>query len=169
MEEIWKDITGYEGLYQVSNLGNVKSISRIEISGKIKRKRKETILTPRTRCGYYYVNLYRDGNSRSFNIHRLIAIEFIKNEENKTQVNHIDCNKKNNCVLNLEWVTPKENCKHARNNNLVSLTTKKIICTETNLEFDSLKLASKHFNINYKTLSGMLTGIRKNKTTLRYV
>ena len=101
--EIFKDIKGYEGKYKVSNLGNVYSV--------ISNKKLVTFKTPT----YVKVNLQR----KSFNVHRLVAIAFIENKENKPCVNHIDCNKHNNNIDNLEWVTYKENYKHAKANNRI--------------------------------------------------
>lgn len=116
MEELWKDIEGFEGLYQVSNLGNVKSLKRNIIlkPGIVAyKKTKEN--------GYYIVNL----KSKPFYIHRLVAEAFIPNPENKPQINHIDCNKRNNNVKNLEWVTREENIQHAYKNNLIPITEKR--------------------------------------------
>lgn len=110
MQEIWKDIKGYEGLYQISNLGRVKSLVR-------KRVLKERILKPKKKnSGYLFVCLCKNGELKYFHIHRLVAIAFIVNQKNKSQINHKDCNKENNNINNLEWVTPKENNLHARKN-----------------------------------------------------
>ena len=99
MEEIWKDIDGYEGLYQVSNLGRVKSFN-------YNRTGKEMNLKPVNTCngfGYLYVNLNKNGKTRLFYIHRLVAKAFLENPDHKSDVNHKDENKTNNCVENLEW------------------------------------------------------------------
>lgn len=98
MEEIWKDIKGYEGLYQVSNFGRVKSL----IS-------KGKILFMSTRSGYFIVNLCKKCKRVSKQVHRLVADAFINNPLNKNIVNHIDFDRKNNNVENLEWCTQKEN------------------------------------------------------------
>lgn len=107
MKEIWKAIKDYEGKYEVSNLGRVKSLER---KSRLNRKIKERILAPREHTGgYLRVQLSR----KDFYIHRLVAETFIPNPENKSQVNHIDGNKRNNRVDNLEWNTPLENNLHA--------------------------------------------------------
>ena len=119
--EIWKDIEGYEGLYQVSNFGNVKSLARIVHSKKRSDyKIKEKILKQSdTTTGYKKVELHKDNEKRkSFKVHRLVAQAFIPNPENKREVNHIDGNKHNNNVNNLEWVTSSENKIHAFKMNL---------------------------------------------------
>lgn len=106
MNEIWKDIKGYEGLYQVSNTGKVKSLERLvpaKIKGtfqKIKEKIRKTTLTT---AGYEYVVLANNGKNKTLLVHRLVAETFIDNPENKKCINHKDENKSNNSVDNLEW------------------------------------------------------------------
>ncbi|EJO9576006.1 HNH endonuclease [Salmonella enterica] len=108
--ETWKDITGFEGKYQISNNGNVSSY----LSGKI--------LKPQVnRQGYLVVNLYYEvGKARKFRIHRLVAEHFIPNPDNKPFVNHLDGDKSNNDEDNLEWSTSEENNRHARENGLAN-------------------------------------------------
>lgn len=113
MKEIWKDIKGYEGLYQISNLGRVKSL------GNEYRKKEKYLKLQYSRDGYQRLGLRKSGVAKCEYIHRLVAIAFIPNPLNKPQVNHIDGNKQNNKVNNLEWVTPFENTHHAYKNNLV--------------------------------------------------
>ena len=104
--EEWKDIKGYEGLYQVSNLGNVKSLKRNTTHERILKQRKN-------RDGYLYVNLCKEGKTKTKKIHRLVAEHFISNDENKYSVNHKDGIKNNNNVENLEWATSLEQAHHA--------------------------------------------------------
>jgi len=102
MEEIWKPVVGYEGLYEISNLGKVKSL----------KYGKERILKPRNNKGYLEVDLPKDGKHKSYKVHRLVAQAFIPNDDLfKTEINHIDENKENNNVNNLEW------CNRQYNNN----------------------------------------------------
>ena len=112
MEEIWEDIVGYEGLYQVSNLGRVKSLDRIDASG---HRRKGKILKPKiNHGGYVQINLYNNSIRKTVSVHRIVAIAFIPNDdiENKTEVNHLNEVKTDNRVENLQWCSPKENVNH---------------------------------------------------------
>ena len=109
--ELWKDVQGYEKLYQVSNFGRVKSLSRINNLGKSKR---ECILGNRLNDrGYHTAVLYNNGKSKTFKVHQLVGMAFIENPLSKPHINHLDGIKGNNCVENLEWVTISENQKHA--------------------------------------------------------
>lgn len=113
MKEKYKDIPNYEGLYQVSNLGNIKSVARSYTNSKGKAYNiKERILKLTISNGYYSVTLNNKSKKR-FTIHRLVAQVFISNPENKEEVNHKDGNKLNNCYNNLEWCTKSENTLHA--------------------------------------------------------
>lgn len=114
--EIWKDITGYEGLYQVSNLGRVRSLTR-KVSvigkknsrvfiGKIKKDVREK------KNGYLVVSLFRNGKSKRFFIHRVVANAFLSNPNDLPQVNHKDEDKTNNKVSNLEWCDAKYNTNY---------------------------------------------------------
>lgn len=116
MDEVWKDIPGFENLYQISNYGKVKSLSRKCPSPYGFYFTKEKILkSSKNQKGYLTIKLNnkKTNYKHSFPIHRLVAIAFIPNPDNKPQVNHIDCNKTNNFVSNLEWCTNGENQLHA--------------------------------------------------------
>lgn len=122
VNEIWKDIVNYEGYYQISNLGNLRSLDR-EIDFydrwnkiKVKRIRKGKLMSyGSSPNGYSICVLQKEGKINHFSIHRLVALAFIENIENLPQINHIDGNKKNNHVNNLEWTTPSNNILHAYN------------------------------------------------------
>lgn len=104
-EEIWQSIQGYEGLYWVSNLGRVKS--------------KTDLLQPlKDRGKYLRVQLSKHNIQKFYSIHRLVALAFIPNPENKAEVNHIDGNKQNNTVQNLQWCSRSENMQHQFDNGL---------------------------------------------------
>jgi len=112
MNEIWKDIPNYEGLYQVSNLGNVKSLSKIVWSGKVYYKAIERILKPGINsCGYYTVNLWKSQIKKNKTVHQIVSETFLNHIPNgkKIVINHKDFNKLNNHVNNLEIVTMREN------------------------------------------------------------
>lgn len=120
MCEIWKNVAiqPYSDYYMVSNLGNVKRIK--ECSKYNTSSKKLSILNQAVGSwGYKVVSLTVFGESKSFLVHRLVAITFLDNPLNKKQVNHIDGNKLNNCVDNLEWVTPSENIQHAYDSGLI--------------------------------------------------
>lgn len=111
--EIWKDIESYEGYYQISNFGRVKSLSRILWNGKVFHKSKEKIMhCPLNSSGYYKTSLYRNKKCRQHLVHRLVAQAFIPNLENKPFINHINGIRNDNTLENLEWVTPSENIRH---------------------------------------------------------
>lgn len=109
--EIWKDIKGYEGKYQVSNLGNVKSSWMW--TGDKYIKREKILRNILYKNGYLYVSLSKDGKVKRFKVNRLVAEAFIDNPYNLPITNHKDGDKTNNCVSNLEWCTHSENLSHA--------------------------------------------------------
>ena len=106
--EIWTEIKGYEGLYEVSDLGRIKSY----------RRKNVAILVQENNGMYNLICLCNGKTKKKFLIHRLVAFHFIPNTENKLEVNHIDGNKKNNCAYNLEWCTRSENAIHSYTNGL---------------------------------------------------
>lgn len=110
MMEHWSDIEGYNGLYQVSKLGNIR---RVVGGGSIKYMAFHINRSPWQKVGYLRVSLTLDGKQKSYYVSRLVAEAFIPNPENKPQINHIDGNTLNNRSDNLEWCTNQENCKHA--------------------------------------------------------
>lgn len=117
MQEIWKDVIGYEGLYQVSNQGRVRSLDR-NIKVKIKHNNKalkkgKILKIQKGKSGYIIVALCKDGKVKHYRVHRLVAAAFIDNPENKPYVNHINGDKTDNRVENLEFCTQSENVLHS--------------------------------------------------------
>ena len=162
--EIWADIEGYEGLYQISHLGRVKSLARViyKTDGTIQTFKERILKTTLDTKGYVICNLSKEYKCKTFRVHRLVANMFIPNLNNKPQVNHINGIKADNRVSNLEWVTNSENQKHAVKlglkegfkgieHNLVKLTEEQVLeIRESNLT--QRKLAKK-YNINQSTIS----------------
>ena len=185
MKEEWRDIVGYEEKYQVSNLGEVKSLN-------YKRTKKEKILkTGKNTSGYSYVNLCKDGKKKTYHVHRLVAQAFIPNPNNYSEVNHKDENKENNCVKNLEWCDRKYNCNYGTRNKKASKaisgknhpmygkhhseeTKRKIskaneipvYCVELDRVFNSCKECAEELGLNRGNICHMLKG--KRKTTGGY-
>ncbi len=118
--ETWKVIKGYEGLYQISNQGNLRSLDRItKTSYRIRHIKGKTISMVIGNAGYLRSVIYKNGKQQNISLHRIVAETFILNPLNLPQVNHKDGNKTNNRVENLEWVTPSINWHHARKNSLI--------------------------------------------------
>ena len=120
--EVWKDIQGYEGLYQVSNKGRVRSIDRLIIQKSGGNKcRKGQLLKPTVQNGYYKVALAKYNKKTNFRVHRLVADAFIPNPNNWSFINHIDENKSNNNAENLEWCTRQYNNNYGHRNEKISI------------------------------------------------
>ena len=171
MEEIWKDIKGYEGLYQVSNLGRVRSMDRTVSTGKGIRTHRGKILKLHLdgKHNYYQVCLSKNNIVYTKQVHRLVAETFISRLDDTTQINHKDGNKKNNYVDNLEWCTQSENQIHALNFGLRK--TKQIKQYNLNGQFiklwNSIEEAEKHFNGSNTNIVQCCKG--KTKTAYGYV
>lgn len=160
-KEEWKSIKGYEGMYEISNFGRVKSL--LGWNGH-KYIRRERILAPyKQQSNKYYsrsvVKLAKDNKTKDFKVHRLVAEAFITNPNNYKVVNHIDGNPLNNKVENLEWCTQKMNIKHAINNDLI-VTRINTIDRETMVEL-------LNNNFNYDKIANIL-GVTKG-TVFNYI
>lgn len=166
MEEVFKDIEGYEGLYQVSILGRIKSLGKVDGLAESRLKKEKILKFGGNGKGYTMVSLWKDKKESRKLVHRLVAKAFIVNKENKPYVNHLDGIKNNNNVENLEWVTASENTIHAFSFGLNKSV--KIIDSNTGIIYQSIKEASSSCLISAEYLGQMLRGRRKNKTTLQY-
>lgn len=182
MQEIFKDIVGYTGLYQVSNFGRIKSLQRLvkHNYGGLKTLKERFLSISTDSCGYCIVILCKNGNKETFKTHRLVAEHFIEPIKDKTHVNHIDGNKSNNLVSNLEWCNRSENVNHAIKIGLLThkkgkehcnygadnKLSKKVIDTKTGVIFNTIREASETTKYTQKYLGSMLRNERVNKTTL---
>ena len=155
-QEIWKDIPGYEGLYQVSNLGRIKSF---RIWTGTMYVNKEHILIPQLgKRGYYCIGLSKNGKSKTTAIHRVVAKAFIPNAKNYKFVNHKDENKLNNNANNLEWCTKQYNTEYS----LAIPITQYDINGNYIAKYKSSKEAYRILNINYSHINECCNGKRKS-------
>ena len=165
MKEIWKDIEGYEGLYQVSNLGRVKSLGNNKL-------RKEKLLKPfKNEYGYLLVTLCKNSKNKKFKIHRLVASVFIENPNNYEEINHIEECKTNNNVINLEWCNHKYNMNYGNCSKRSTEKRKKAIyCLENDTLFKSITECAKELNLPISTIINVLKGRQKQAKgyTFRY-
>lgn len=128
IKEIWKPIKGYEGLYEISSLGRVKSLERYVANNGGKYLIKERILKPtKNQYGYLYVVISKNNINKHKLIHRLVAETFISNKHSKRTINHINGIKTDNTLENLEWCTHKENIQKAWENGLYKISEKQRI------------------------------------------
>lgn len=153
IDEMWKDIPGFNGAYQISNYGRLKSYKQ--------HKERLMSLHP-NRYGYVEKQLYKNNKYINKKIHRLVAEAFIPNPDNLPEVNHKDGNKQNNCVNNLEWCTPKENNWH-RYHVLHKCwsSDKRVLCVETEVIYSSITSASQATNIDGGSISKVCHNKRK--------
>lgn len=131
MEEFWKAIKGYEGLYQVSNVGRVRSLDRRVCnhrSGSTRFAKGQILAANDNGHGYKYVTLRTKNSRKNVYVHRLVAEHFLEQVLSKDYVNHLDCDTSNNAVTNLEWCTQKENVRYASEH----LKKAKTKCRSTN-------------------------------------
>lgn len=168
--EIWKPLIGYEDDYEVSDMGRVRSITKVfecfskRGNHKHYRTKYGRILKPSIQnSGYEVVWLSKNGKVKAMTVHRLIAQTFLTNKFNYYCVNHKNGNKCDNRLENLEWCTSGENLKHAYDKlNRVHRKGTKIICIELNKSFENIKSASEELDINKNAISNVLAGRAKH-------
>ncbi len=176
MEEIWKDIPGYEGIYQASNIGRIRNLEYIitEVNGK-RRKRRARVLSNKLPKGarYYQLHLHKERDCKLFRVHQLVAMAFLPNPLNLPEVNHKDHDKLNNLLSNLEW------CDHPYNNmesvnfhkkygqNLYNSKLK-----EADIPFIRQRLAKKEscasIAKDYKISKGTIQSIKSGQSWVRF-
>ncbi|WP_195921980.1 NUMOD4 domain-containing protein [Lactobacillus crispatus] len=155
MIEIWKDIKGYESLYQVSNLGRIKSLPRSTTIGRIRKLRTN-------HSGYLYFSAWKNGKVKMLSVHRLVAQAFIPNPEELPQVNHKDENKKNNKVSNLEWCTAKYNTNYGTGKKRASIKESlSVICID--LQGNEIKIFDSITEAKRQTGANNISAVCKGK------
>jgi hypothetical protein len=162
--EIWKDIPGYETLYQASNLGRIK---RILFKNNIVTKKENKILKTRiNKNNREQIMLYKNGKRKNMTVHRLVASAFLENPNNYPEVNHIDGNSLNNNVNNLEWCTKQYNMKHAYDNNLTHVKEynkkmSKPIIRSDGIKYHNAYAAAKDLGVTVFAVRDVLKGRTK--------
>ncbi len=167
--ERWEPVVGYEGLYEVSDLGRVRSLDRVIMGADgVPKPHHGRVLSPfkRSRC-YLYVSLWKNGSKITEAVHRLVAFAFLPNPHGKPEVNHIDGCKTNNRAENLEWCTRSENVKHAFMTGLCETSRERIaemsrraaalnekrVVRSDGIEFDSVKKAADASGAHHQNVS----------------
>lgn len=176
-DAVWRQVNGYEGLYEVSDTARVRSVDRIVYRNNIAVKLSGIELKVRVSVrGYLEVKLSKDGKTKTETVHKLVATAFLKRLPHHTGVNHIDGNKLNSYVYNVEWTTQKENTHHALVTGLLKRVPEqydnmrlKVINTKTGEVFESLKVLCDRTGLVFNTMRSYLTGHRKNKTSFQYL
>ena len=157
---MWTPVNGFEGLYEIDRQGTIRSLQ--------KRNFNNQIATRTDRAGYRTTRLCNQGKTYVKFIHRLIAEHYIPNQENKKYVNHLNGDKLDNKIENLQWVTHAENIIHAYKNGLIKKICKSVINICTGQIFSGPKEAAIKMGINPKTLMNYLNGRNKNPTCFKY-
>lgn len=179
MKEIWKDVIGYEGYYQISNMDRIRSLKKVTKRSKLFGLERIINPTKRKEDGYMVVAFYINGKPSSpQRVHRVVSKVFIPNPENKREVNHKNGVKSDNRVENLEWCTSSENKLHSYANKIrIPIIGKKgidnpnsklILNNDTGIYYESIIEAAFSYGISRASLSKYLTGYRKNKTSFIY-
>lgn len=175
LSETWKQVVGFEGCYEISSFGRVKSVSRIRKSarGGVAPIRERLLKLKINKAGYPVVHLKRDDKNRWVAAHRLVAEAFIPNPENKPTVNHIDANKLNSNIRNLEWSTRSEQMVHAVKYNLLEVRGSPKYTKEMKREMHdyfvqsgcSIAQLAEKFGVSERTANRVSKGVKPRPTT----
>lgn len=175
-KEKWRAIPGFEGAYEVSSCGQIRTVAHVieysyirkgvfgqKIKVKTSRTVKSKLIKPqKQKNGYLLVHLHKHGKRGAYLVHRLVALSFIPNVHKKEQVNHIDGDKENNCSDNLEWVTNGENQKHKiyiLDNTNGPHPPSPVICLETGVRYSSIAEASRETGVCRCGIANVIHGI----------
>lgn len=153
--EHWRDVSGFGGLYQVSDMGNVRS-TNYHNTGRV-----QNLIPSKSSNGYMSVMLFKSGKPKRYSVHRLVATAFIGENAAGNEVNHKNGDKRDNRLRNLEWCTPKENTAHAIS--VLHRRTRPVICIETGERFYSVSMAGKVKNVDPSFIIKNIKG--KNSST----
>lgn len=154
---VWKDIEGYEGHYQVSNYGEVRSLDRTTTHGHMWKSR---IRKPAQHsAGYLIISLWKGNKEKIFYVHRLVGQAFIPCYQRGSIINHKDGNRKNNCIDNLEWVSYKDNSNHARD--ILHTIGQRVRCLSTGKVYSSQSAAARDLGVSAASVSLHLNGKRR--------
>ena len=165
MYERWLPIPNYEGYYEVSDLGNVRSVRYNHFGNVVYSK----ILKPAIKArGYVGVVLSKQNVTKNHLIHRLVATTFLPNDECLPEVNHLDGNKTNNTVDNLQWSTSSDNLYHAYDTGLKRKDGKAVVCVETGEIFESVKDANKAMGVTHYHITDVCNHRHNHKTACGY-
>lgn len=167
-QEIWKDVVGWEGLYQVSNLGRIRTLPKIHNSIHPYIAKEKILKFFPNKDGYWLVDLVKDRKKTRFQVHRLVALAFIPNPQNKPEVNHINEIKTDNRIENLEWATRTENNNHGtRNKRTGDANSKRVYQYDLQgnyiCEYPSTKVAAWALGVSVSLISACCCG-RVNST-----
>jgi hypothetical protein len=176
MKETWVDIEGYEELYSISTLGRVKSLERYRQNhGRLQKVESKIKSTRKDKQGYVLLDLYKDNKPKTVRVHRIVAEAFIPNPNNKETVNHIDGDKSNNNINNLEWASAKEQNEHFYKRNLKSkeniekavkamnkVQSKKVKCLNDETVYESVSEAARQIGITGSLIARCCRGERKS-------
>lgn len=174
MSEEWRDVVGYEGLYQVSDQGRVKSLERKDCLGRTVKER--TLKPSPTKYGYLVVSLHAGGKQKMLRVHRLVCEAFHENPDNKPQVNHVNEDKTDNRACNLEWCTRIENMNHGTRNSRAGKAIAKANSKQTGqytLDMELIKVwpsareAERETGFDQSTISKVARG--KHKQAYGYI